>query len=256
MTIPIARVVGDALRDRGRRRCASATSPHAYRAVRPQRGQPREMLQAGDRARRRARAGGHARRRSTVLCAALDAAGLDELPRRARRRVAVPARCSTASACPTRRAAAILHELVTRDFVGLEREVEALRRARRAASRARRSCAAAPRCSTRVPGGRRRCATLLRRCWPPTWRERVIFDLGLVARRSATTRARCSRSTTPRSARRSAAAGATTTCSGASGATLPACGWALDVERVHARAAGRGAMRGSTDCGSPCRAAR
>ena len=47
MTIPIARVVGDALRRRPSRRCASVTSPHAYRRVRPQRGEAREQLQAG-----------------------------------------------------------------------------------------------------------------------------------------------------------------------------------------------------------------
>ena len=49
----------------------------------------------------------------------------------------------------------------------------------------------------------------------------------------ATTPAPSSRSTTRRSARRWAAAGATTTCSGASGAPLPAVGFALTIDRLH-----------------------
>ena len=82
----------------------------------------------------------------TVLCAALDAAGLENyriglgdasLYPRLLDRVGVPD-----GARPQ-----ILHELVTRDFVGLEREVEALRRA--GAARAAAAAAAAPRCSTR-----------------------------------------------------------------------------------------------------------
>ena len=151
---------------------------------------------------------------------------------------------------PARRAAAILHELVTRDFVGLEREVDALRLGAEATSRccgvpqlrggpevldaapARRPTACAP-CYDRLPR-----------------RGRRARDLRPRARRarSATTRARCSRSTTPRSARRSAAAGATTTCSAASAATCPPCGWALNVERLHI------ALRGRARAGSGLRA--
>jgi ATP phosphoribosyltransferase regulatory subunit len=74
MTVPIARVVGT--------RYASAELPlrfayfaHCYRAARPQRGQPREFLQAGVELIGAAGSGGTAEVLS-VLCGALDAAGL------------------------------------------------------------------------------------------------------------------------------------------------------------------------------------
>ena len=242
MTIPIARVVAT--------RYASAEPPlrFCYVAARlpapcgRTRGQAREMLQAG------IELVGAPGPEGTVE--ALDAAvrgarrgRARRLPDRARRRVAVPARCWTRLGVPTRRAAAILHELVTRDFVGLEREIEALRlggggggaAADAAAARRRRGA------RRRRPGGRGRA---LRDAATTGWRRDVARARDLRPRparaRSATTRARSSRSTTPRSARRWAAAGATTTCSGASGATLPACGWALNVERLHIARVGEG----------------
>src|SRR2546423_3144565 len=74
MTLPIARVVGN--------RYSSAQPPlrfcylaHAYRGVRPQRGQPREFLQAGVELIGLPAPEGTAEA-LTVLCAALDAAGL------------------------------------------------------------------------------------------------------------------------------------------------------------------------------------
>src|ERR687898_1749402 len=122
MTIPIARVVAT--------RYAHAEPPlrfcyfaHAYRSVRPQRGQAREMLQAGLELVGAPGPDGTAEALS-VLCAGLDAAGLENyriglgdasLYRRMLDRLAVPE-----GARPQ-----ILHELVTRDFVGLAREVEA-----------------------------------------------------------------------------------------------------------------------------------
>ncbi len=121
MTIPIARVVAT--------RYPSAPVPlrffylqHAYRAVRQHRGQPREILQAGielvgapgpdGTAEAVSRAVRGARRRRA-----------DRLPRGARRRVAVPARARARAACPTGARPKILHELATRDLVGLEREL-------------------------------------------------------------------------------------------------------------------------------------
>src|SRR5919107_595685 len=75
MTIPIARVVAT--------RYARAAVPlrfcyvaHAYRSVRPQRGQDREMLQAGVEL-VGVRAPEGTAEAITVLCAALDAAGLE-----------------------------------------------------------------------------------------------------------------------------------------------------------------------------------
>src|SRR5919112_103788 len=74
MTIPIARVVGT--------RYATASPPlrfcyvaHAYRSVRPQRGQDREMLQAGVELVGAPAPDGTAEA-IAVLCEALDAAGL------------------------------------------------------------------------------------------------------------------------------------------------------------------------------------
>ena len=123
MTVPIARVVGT--------RYPTAPLPlrfyyfaHAYRGVRPQRGQPREFLQAG------VELVGSPSPEGTiealnVLCAALDAVGLEGY------RVGL----GDASLFPTlldelgvagEPRACILHELYSQDFAGLEREVARL----------------------------------------------------------------------------------------------------------------------------------
>ena len=88
MTVPIARVVAT--------RYASSEPPlrfcyfaHCYRGVRPQRGQPRELLQAGIELVGSPAPQGTAEA-LTVLCHALDATGLQGLPHRPRRRLAVP----------------------------------------------------------------------------------------------------------------------------------------------------------------------
>src|SRR3954463_16591290 len=115
MTIPIARVVAT--------RYATAEPPlrlcyfaHAYRSVRPQRGQAREMLQAGLELVGAPGPEGTAEA-LTVLCACLDAAGLENyrvglgdasLYPRLLDRLEVPAGVRPQ----------ILHELVTRDFFG------------------------------------------------------------------------------------------------------------------------------------------
>ena len=146
MTIPIARVVATRYADRPSRRCASATSrtPTAACArsaasrgssCRPAielvgapgaRGHGRGARRAvrGARRRRACRATGSGLGDASLYPALLTRAGVDAAPR------------------------LILHELVTRDFVGLEREVE--RSAAGARCAIARSCAAAPRCSTGV----------------------------------------------------------------------------------------------------------
>jgi ATP phosphoribosyltransferase regulatory subunit len=124
MTIPIARVVAA--------RYAQAVPPlrfcyfaHAYRAVRTGRGQAREMLQAGIELVGAPGAEGTAEA-VTVLCRSLDAAGLENY------RVGVgdaslyPALLDAFGVGAAARRP-LLHELVTRDFVGVEREVERLR---------------------------------------------------------------------------------------------------------------------------------
>lgn len=122
MTVPIARLVGS--------RFADAEPPlrlsyvaHCYRGIRPGRGESRELLQAGIELCGAPGAAGTAEA-LTVLVGALDAVGL------AGARVAVgdaalfPALLDAVSIDGSARSA-ILHELATRDMVGLEREVRA-----------------------------------------------------------------------------------------------------------------------------------
>jgi ATP phosphoribosyltransferase regulatory subunit len=117
MTVPIARLVGS--------RYQASEPPlrfayfaHCYRGVRPQRGQPREFLQAGIELIGAAAPAGTAEA-VTVLCRALDRAGL------ARYRVGIgdaalyPA-LMDALEVPDERRGRLLSELGHGDFVGLE----------------------------------------------------------------------------------------------------------------------------------------
>jgi len=123
MTIPIARVVGA--------RYAAAELPlrfwylaHCYRSVVPQRGQPRELLQAGIELVGEPGSAGTAEA-LTVLVRALDAAGLEGYRIGLGDAALYPAMLA-ALGVPEEARVQLLHELVTRDFVGLEREVGAL----------------------------------------------------------------------------------------------------------------------------------
>ncbi len=145
-----------------------------------------------------------------------------------------------------------MHELVTRDFVGLEREVE--RFGEPALRAACRSCAAARRCSTPRPEAAELRAVLdllpSERGGPGHLRPRPHARARLLHRRGVRGLRR------RRSARRSAAAGATTTCSGASaGRCRPAAGRSTS-SACTSRAWARGTMSGLGGCGWPCRAAR
>jgi ATP phosphoribosyltransferase regulatory subunit len=117
MTVPIARVVAT--------RYGSTEPPmrfcyfaHCYRGVRPQRGQPRELLQAGIELVGSGAPEGTAEA-LTVLCHALDAVGLKDY------RVGVgdaslfPALMASLDV-PEAARPALLEQLVLRDFVGLE----------------------------------------------------------------------------------------------------------------------------------------
>lgn len=182
MTIPIARVVGE--------RYPEAPLPlrfcylaHCYRGVRPRRGQPREFLQAG------VELIGAGSPAGTVevlalLCAALDAAGLRDY-RVGLGDAALYDGLLEAFAVPQAAREAILAELVTRDFVGLEREVASADLGQDAAD-----------ALVRVPQMRGEAAILdavpaaavepvsrlrrVREQLAPKVAERVIFDLGLV----------------------------------------------------------------------------
>ena len=98
---------------------------HAYRSVRPSRGQAREMLQAG------IELVGAPGPEGTIealelLCEVLDAVGLDGYRIGLGDASLYPALLD-AVGVPDAARGPLLHELVTRDFVGLEREIEALR---------------------------------------------------------------------------------------------------------------------------------
>jgi ATP phosphoribosyltransferase regulatory subunit len=231
MTIPIARVVAS--------RYASAEPPlrfcyfaHAYRSVRPQRGQAREMLQAGLELVGAPGPDGTAEALS-VLCAGLDAAGLENyriglgdasLYRRTLDRLAVPE-----GARPQ-----ILHELVTRDFVGLAREVEAHGHEE----------------LVRVPQLRGDVSVLegipeageLRAVYDllaPEIAGRVIFDLGLIRDLDYYTGAVFEVYDAALGAPLGGG-GRYDDLLGRFGRDLPACGWAMNVERLHIARVGEG----------------
>ena len=230
MTIPIARVVAT--------RYPTAELPlrfcyfqHAYRSVQPQRGQPREMLQAGVELVGAPGPEGTAEV-LTVLCEALEAAGLENwrvglgdasLYPRLLDRIGVPE-----AARPQ-----ILHELVTRDYVGLAREVEAFGAPELLELPQRRG---GPEILD-VPEAEGLAA--LNELLPPQVAERMIFDLGLTRPLSYYTGAVFevydAAFGTP-----IGGGGRYDDLLGRFGRPLPACGWALDVERLHAARVGEG----------------
>jgi len=225
MTIPIARVVAT--------RYPTAPVPlrffylqHAYRAVRQHRGQPREILQAGIELVGAPGPEGTAEA-VIVLCAALDATGLTaykvglgdaSLFVRALERVGVPE-----GARPK-----ILHELATRDLVGLERELEGVGAGELLAL-------ARTRGDVGVLEGVPEAEPLreLYRQLPDDVRRRVIFDLGLVRTLGYYTGAVFEVYDAAFGAP-IGGGGRYDDLLGRFGRELPACGWALDVERIHA----------------------
>ena len=174
MTVPIARVVAT--------RYASAEPPlrfcyfaNAFRSVRPHRGQQREFLQAGVELVGAPGAEGTAET-LRVLCAALDATGLQHYRIGLGDASLYPSLLQGAGV-PVEAHAGLLHELATRDFVGLERKLRALDIS--ATDRERLLGVPQVRGGADVLGeaaGLREVYDLL----PAGVQERVIFDLGLV----------------------------------------------------------------------------
>jgi ATP phosphoribosyltransferase regulatory subunit len=123
MTVPIARLAATRYThvEPPFRFCYFA---HAYRGVRPQRGQSRELLQAGVELIGSPAPEGTAEALS-VLCAALDAAGLRTY-RVGLGDASLYPRLLEALGAPMETRERILAELVRGDFVGVEREVRAL----------------------------------------------------------------------------------------------------------------------------------
>ncbi len=123
MTVPIARLVANRYQNAEPplRFCYMA---HAYRGVRPQRGQAREFLQAGVELIGSPAPAGTAEALS-VLCAALDAAGLETYRVGLGDASLYPALLDAVGVPPEHRDR-ILEELVVGGFVGVEREVRGL----------------------------------------------------------------------------------------------------------------------------------
>ncbi len=225
MTIPIARVVAT--------RYASTPPPlrfcyvqHAYRAVRPQRGHPREILQAGIELIGAPGPDGTAEA-IAVLCAALDAAGLVGY------RVGLGDAGLFARLLDSTEVAAglrpqILHELATRDLVGLERELDGAGAPQLAAVASARG---GPEVLERVPEAAplRAVHDLL----APEVAARVIYDLGLLRSLGYYTGAVFEVYDAAFGAPMGGG-GRYDDLLGRFGRELPACGWALDIERVHA----------------------
>ena len=240
MTVPIARVVAT--------RYGSSEPPlrfcyfaHCYRGVRPQRGQPREVLQAGIELIGSPAPQGTAEA-LTVLCRALDATGLKDYRIGVGDASLFPALMASLEV-PEPARPGLLEALARTRFRrprtqaprgrpraggcrAFARGTAAPRRPRAADRRAgaggRGGHGHAPGARAARPGGRRSASS-------STWAS---------CGTSATTRERSSRSTTPRSAAPSAAAGATTICSGASGAGCPRSASRWDVDRLHVALAG------------------
>jgi ATP phosphoribosyltransferase regulatory subunit len=242
MTIPIARVVAT--------RYASSEPPmrfcyfaHAYRSVRPQRGEAREMLQAG------VELVGAPGPEGTVealelLCEVLDAVGLDGYRIGLGDASLYPALLDAVGVSAGARAA-LLHELVTRDFVGLAREVEGLRLEEEAAGlllrlpqlRGGPEVLELPEEAAAGVVGRLR--TLHERLTPRA-AERVIFDLGLSRSLGYYTGAIFEVYDGALGVPLGGG-GRYDELLGRFGRELPACGWALSVERLHIALVGEGA---------------
>jgi ATP phosphoribosyltransferase regulatory subunit len=231
MTIPIARVVAG--------RYATAEPPmrfcyfaHAYRSVRPQRGQAREMLQAGIEL--VGSSGPHGTAEAlTVLCESLAAAGLENY-RVGLGDASLYPRLLDRLAVPGEARSQLLHELVTRDFVGLDREATALGHDE----------------LLRVPqlrGGVDVLADVpeaaelraVHDLLPPEVADRVIFDLGLIRSLGYYTGAVFEVYDAALGAP-IGGGGRYDDLLGRFGRDLPACGWALNVERLHIARVGEG----------------
>jgi len=230
MTIPIARVVSA--------RYAGANPPlrfcyvaHAYRSVRPQRGQDREMLQAGIELVGVPGPEGTAEALA-VLCEALDATGLEDYRIGLGDAALYPALLDV-HGVPAGARAAILHELQTRDFVGLERAVEGLRlgieatAALLAVPQARGGAAVLDVAGPVADGLRGVYAAL-----PEPVADRVIFDLGLARSLGYYTGAVFEVYDAALGAPLGGG-GRYDDLLGRYGRELPAAGWALNVERLH-----------------------
>jgi len=234
MTVPIARLVATRYghSEPPLRFCYFA---HAYRGVRPQRGQPREFLQAGIELIGAAAPEGTAEA-LTVLCHALDAAGLETYRVGLGDASLYPALLESLRVDRDRREL-ILTELARGDFVGVERELEDLA----LGDEQRQLLLQVPR--TRggaevlesLDGGLAQAGSGMRevhKLLDPRVAERVIFDLGLVRSLGYYTGA-VFQVYDPAHGMPIGSGGRYDELLSRFGRPLPAVGFALNVERLH-----------------------
>jgi ATP phosphoribosyltransferase regulatory subunit len=249
MTVPIARLVATryAQSEPPLRFCYFA---HAYRGVRPQRGQSREFLQAGVELIGSPGPEGTAETLG-VLCAALDAAGLDTYSIGLGDASLYPSLLQTLEIDAAAREL-ILAELAGGDFVGVEREVRELGLGsgdiemllRVARTRGGAEILEPDRSQTlhEALAGMREVQALL----APKVAERIIFDLGLVRSLGYYTGA-VFQVYDPAYGVPLGSGGRYDELLGAFGRALPAVGFALNVERLHIALTGE--ERGGTPHG-------
>src|SRR6202020_2916863 len=234
MTIPIARLVAT--------RYASSEPPlrfcyfaHAYRGVRPQRGQSREFLQAGVELIGAPGPDGTAEVLG-VLCAALDAAGLDSY-RVGLGDAALYPSLLEAFEVDVQRSDLILTELAAGDFVGVDREIRTLGLADADADLLLRLAhtRGGPEVLDGLEGalhdalsGMREAHDLL----APAVADRIIFDLGLVRSLGYYT-GPLFQVYDPAYGLPLGGGGRYDELLGSFGRALPAVGFALNVERLH-----------------------
>jgi len=239
MTVPIARLVAT--------RYATAEPPlrlcylaHAYRGVRPQRAQPREFLQAGIELIGAPAPQGTAEA-LTVLCDVLDAVGLADY-RIGFGDVGLYRELLDGCGVDGPRRERLLHELVARDFVGLEREVRALGLDAHAAELLVRvpQLRGGPEVLADLEGAAGEAAEGLRgvhALLEPRVARRVIFDLGLMRELGYYTGA-IFQVYDPALGVPIGGGGRYDELLGRFGRPLPAVGFALTVERLHVALAG------------------
>jgi ATP phosphoribosyltransferase regulatory subunit len=239
MTVPIARVVATryATSEPPLRFCYFA---HCYRGVRPQRGQPRELLQAGIELIGSAAPGGTAEA-LTVLCHALDATGLKDYRIGLGDASLFPALMATLQV-PEDARPGLLEALVRRDFVELGRRLAESGLAGEAAELLlsvpqRRGgpevLSDAPAPAVEAVTGMRRVHELL----DDEVAARVIFDLGLVRNIGYYTGA-VFEVYDPALGAPLGGGGRYDELLGRFGRRLPAVGFALGVDRLHIALAG------------------
>jgi ATP phosphoribosyltransferase regulatory subunit len=252
MTVPIARLVAT--------RYPSAEPPlrfsyfaHAYRGVRPQRGQAREFLQAGLELIGSPAPEGTAEA-VTLMCAALDAVGLESYRIGLGDASLYPTLLEAFGVAPEKRER-ILTKLVTGDFVGLERELDADQLEPDAADLLLRvpRTRGGPEVLDGLSGalddavaGMRAVHALL----PPAVSERIILDLGLVRSLGYYSGA-VFQVYDPAHGVPVGSGGRYDELLGRFGRALPAVGFALNVERLHIALTGEERGLGRPPAGGP-----